>query len=170
VVHHLEPYGVADLQKIIIRSAEVLGVEIEPHGAEEIARRARGTPRIVNRLLKRVRDFAQVKFDGIITEEVAVSSLDKLEIDTLGLDSVDKKILRAIIEKFGGGPVGLDTLAASIDEEAGTLEDVAEPYLLQLGFIQRTPRGRTATRLAYNHLGLSFLEKNNDSSQLSLMD
>jgi Holliday junction DNA helicase RuvB len=154
VVHHLEPYSVEDLQKIIMRSAGVLGVEIEKKGAEEIARRARGTPRIVNRLLKRVRDFAQVKFDGVITEEVAISSLDKLEIDRLGLDTVDKKILLAIIEKFGGGPVGLDTLAASIDEEAGTLEDVAEPYLLQLGFIQRTPRGRIATQLAYTHLGL----------------
>ncbi|MCL2198468.1 MAG: Holliday junction branch migration DNA helicase RuvB [Defluviitaleaceae bacterium] len=156
VVHHLEPYSVADLQKIIIRSAAVLGVEIETKGAEEIARRARGTPRIVNRLLKRVRDFAQVQYDGIITEEVARASLDKLEIDRLGLDTVDKKILLAIIEKFDGGPVGLDTLAASIDEEAGTLEDVAEPYLLQLGFIQRTPRGRTATRLAYTHLGRAF--------------
>ncbi|MCL1878314.1 MAG: Holliday junction branch migration DNA helicase RuvB [Defluviitaleaceae bacterium] len=168
VVHHLEPYSVTDLQKIVTRSSAVLGVEIEQQGAEEIARRARGTPRIVNRLLKRVRDFAQVKFDGVITEEVAVSSLDKLEIDKLGLDSVDKKILRAIIEKFGGGPVGLDTLAASIDEEPGTLEDVAEPYLLQLGFIQRTPRGRTATNLAYRHLGLeSFREQ---SSQISLTE
>lgn len=166
VVHHLEPYGVADLQKIVTRSAAVLGVEIEPQGAAEIARRARGTPRIVNRLLKRVRDFAQVKFDGVITEEVAVSSLDKLEIDKLGLDSVDKKILRAIIEKFGGGPVGLDTLAASIDEEPGTLEDVAEPYLLQLGFIQRTPRGRTATNLAYTHFGPENLREN--SNQLTL--
>lgn len=158
VVHHLEPYSVSDLQKIIIRSAAVLDVEIEPSGAEEIARRARGTPRIVNRLLKRVRDFAQVQYDGIITENVARASLDKLEIDRLGLDTVDKKILLAIIEKFGGGPVGLDTLAASIDEEAGTLEDVAEPYLLQLGFIQRTPRGRTATRLAYTHLGVPCLQ------------
>ena len=165
VVHHLEPYSVEDLQKIILRSAVVLGVEIENKGAEEIARRARGTPRIVNRLLKRVRDFAQVQFDGIITEEVAVSSLDKLEIDRLGLDTVDKKILLAIIEKFSGGPVGLDTLAASIDEEAGTLEDVAEPYLLQLGFIQRTPRGRTATHLAYKHLGLSHFQ---NSNQLTL--
>jgi Holliday junction DNA helicase RuvB len=169
VVHHLEPYSVEDLQKIITRSAMVLGVEIEPRGAQEIARRARGTPRIVNRLLKRVRDFAQVKFDGIITEHVAISSLDKLEIDRLGLDTVDKKILRAIIEKFGGGPVGLDTLAASIDEEAGTIEDVAEPYLLQLGFIQRTPRGRTATRLAYNHLGLECFEQKNNS-QISLTE
>jgi len=154
MVHHLEPYSVKDLQTIIIRSANVLGVEIKAKGAEEIARRARGTPRIANRLLKRVRDFAQVQFDGIITHEVATTSLNKLEIDPLGLDVVDKKILRAIIEKFGGGPVGLDTLAASIDEEAGTLEDVAEPYLLQLGFIQRTPRGRIVTRLGYNHLGL----------------
>lgn len=169
VVHHLEPYSVEDLQKIITRSAAVLGVEIEARGAEEIARRARGTPRIVNRLLKRVRDFAEVQFDGIITEKVATSSLDKLEIDRLGLDTVDKKILLAIIEKFGGGPVGLDTLAASIDEEAGTIEDVAEPYLLQLGFIQRTPRGRIATRLAFSHLGLSHLQRT-DSSQMTLME
>jgi len=159
VVQHLEPYSISDLQKIIIRSGTVLDVEISPEGAEEIARRARGTPRIANRLLKRVRDFAQVQHDGIITLGVAQSSLDKLEIDSFGLDSVDKKILLAIIEKFGGGPVGLDTLAASIDEEAGTLEDVAEPYLLQLGFIQRTPRGRTATRLAYNHLGIEIFQE-----------
>ena len=169
VVHHLEPYSVADLQKIILRSAVVLGVETEPDGAEEIARRARGTPRIANRLLKRVRDFAQVQFHGVITSEVARLSLDKLEIDPMGLDTVDKKILLAIIEKFDGGPVGLDTLAASIDEEAGTLEDVAEPYLLQLGFIQRTPRGRTATRLAYNHLGL-VREDGDESGQMSLFD
>jgi len=154
MVHHLEPYTVTDLQTIVTRSAGVLNVEIEPPGAEEIARRSRGTPRIANRLLKRVRDFAQVEHDGIITGTVAKTSLNRLEIDPVGLDSVDKKILRAIIEKFDGGPVGLDTLAASIDEEAGTLEDVAEPYLLQLGFIQRTPRGRIVTRLGYNHLGL----------------
>jgi Holliday junction DNA helicase RuvB len=159
---------VEDLKKIIIRSATVLGVEIEPEGAEEIARRARGTPRIVNRLLKRVRDFAQVKFDGIITEDVAISSLDRLEIDRLGLDTVDKKILLAIIEKFDGGPVGLDTLAASIDEEPGTLEDVAEPYLLQLGFIQRTPRGRVATRGAYAHLGRACSQNFDTGEQLSL--
>lgn len=167
VVHHLEPYSVEDLQKIITRSAAVLGVEIEC--TEEIARRARGTPRIANRLLRRVRDFAQVKFDGVITSEVAKSSLDQLEIDRLGLDTVDKKILLAIIEKFVGGPVGLDTLAASIDEEPGTIEDVAETYLLQLGFIQRTPRGRIATRLAYTHLGLEPLqEKPHNGGQLSL--
>ncbi|MCL2405307.1 MAG: Holliday junction branch migration DNA helicase RuvB [Defluviitaleaceae bacterium] len=155
VVHHLEPYRVAELATIVTRSAKVLDVGMTPEGAEEIARRARGTPRIANRLLKRVRDFAQVRYDGIITQEVAKSSLDMLEIDPMGLDSVDKKILLAIIEKFGGGPVGLDTLSASIDEEAGTLEDVAEPYLLQLGLIQRTPRGRVVTRLGYSHLGLT---------------
>jgi len=155
VVHHLEPYRVAELATIVTRSAKVLGVGMTPEGAEEIARRARGTPRIANRLLKRVRDFAQVRYDGIVTQEVAKSSLDRLEIDPMGLDSVDKKILLAIIEKFGGGPVGLDTLSASIDEEAGTLEDVAEPYLLQLGFIQRTPRGRIVTRLGYSHLGFA---------------
>jgi len=154
MVNHLEPYSVEELSTIVTRSAGVLGIEIEPHGAEEIARRARGTPRIANRLLKRVRDFAQVEFDGIITKAVANSSLNRLEIDPMGLDSVDKKILRAIIEKFSGGPVGLDTLAASIDEEAGTLEDVAEPYLLQLGFLQRTPRGRMITRLGCAHMGL----------------
>ena len=168
MVHHLEPYGVGDLQKIIIRSAAVLGVDVMPEGAEEIARRARGTPRIANRLLKRVRDFAQVEFDGIITHEVAKSSLDRLEIDPVGLDSVDKKIMLAIIEKFDGGPVGLDTLAASIDEEPGTLEDVAEPYLLQLGFIQRTPRGRTVTKLGYEHFGFEFIRE--PASQMSLVD
>lgn len=154
MVHHLEPYTVEELSTIVTRSAGVLNAGIQPEGAEEIARRARGTPRIANRLLKRVRDFAEVQFDGIITGDVAKSSLDRLEIDPMGLDTVDKKILRAIIEKFGGGPVGLDTLAASIDEDPGTLEDVSEPYLLQLGFIQRTPRGRTLTLLGYKHMGL----------------
>ena len=158
VIHHLEPYTVADLCTIIRRSASVLRIEVKDGGAEEIARRARGTPRIANRLLKRVRDFAQVEFDGAITEEVAKSALDRLEIDTMGLDAVDMKILNAIIHKFSGGPVGLDTLASSIDEEAGTLEDVAEPYLLQLGFIQRTPRGRVVTALGYAHLGLEAAE------------
>lgn len=155
VVHHLEPYSVEELKTILARSALVLSVDLTDSGATEIARRSRGTPRITNRLLKRVRDFAQVRYDGVITEEVAKMSLNALEIDPMGLDIVDKKILRAIIDKFGGGPVGLDTLAASIDEEAGTLEDVSEPYLLQLGFIQRTPRGRMVTRLGYSHLGLT---------------
>ena len=158
VVHHLEPYSTDDLKTILSRSSKVLEVEITDGGAEEIARRSRSTPRIANRLLKRVRDFAQVQFEGIITEEVARLSLDRLEIDRVGLDTVDKKIMRALIEKFSGGPVGLETLAASIDEEAGTLEDVAEPYLLQLGFIQRTPRGRTATRLGYSHFGFNAPE------------
>ena len=167
VIHHLEPYGIKDLCTIITRSAKVLEVEIVTGGAEEIARRARGTPRIANRLLKRVRDFAQVEFDGTITEEVAKSALDRLEIDTMGLDTVDMKILNAIIHKFGGGPVGLDTLAASIDEEAGTLEDVAEPYLLQLGFIKRTPRGRVVTALGYAHLGLKMMDT--DDRQITLL-
>lgn len=154
VIHHLEPYSVAELCTIILRSAKVLDIETVQAGAEEIARRARGTPRIANRLLKRVRDFAQVEFGGVITEEVAKSALDRLEIDKMGLDNVDKKILNAIISKFSGGPVGLDTLAAAIDEEPGTLEDISEPYLLQLGFIQRTARGRMVTELGYSHLGL----------------
>lgn len=165
VVHHLEPYSVDELKTILTNSAGVLAVELQEEGASEIARRSRGTPRIANRLLKRVRDFAQVQYEGVITGEVAKASLDRLDIDPMGLDIVDKKILRAIIEKFGGGPVGLDTLAASLDEEAGTLEDVSEPYLLQLGFIQRTPRGRTITRLGYAHLGLTAPD-----GQLSLLE
>jgi Holliday junction DNA helicase RuvB len=170
VVHHLEPYKVEDLQTILTRSASVLAVELTTDGGLEIARRSRGTPRIANRLLKRVRDFAQVQYDGVITGDVAKTSLDKLEIDPMGLDTVDKKILKAMTEKFGGGPVGLDTLAASIDEETGTLEDVAEPYLLQLGFIMRTPRGRVVTRLGYTHLGLAVPENRLPDNQMSLMD
>ena len=154
VIHHLESYSVQELATIIMRSAVVLDIKTEQPGAEEIARRARGTPRIANRLLKRVRDFAQVEYDGIINLQVAKSSLDKLEIDPMGLNNVDTKILTSIIKKFGGGPVGLETLAASIDEDAGTLEDVAEPYLMQLGFINRTPRGRVVTRLGFEHLGI----------------
>ena len=156
VIHHLEPYSADEVKTILLRSAGVLDVELTDTGAAEIAKRARGTPRIANRLLKRVRDFAQVEFDGVITEGVAGKSLDRLEIDPAGLDSVDKKILYAIHGKFGGGPVGLETLAASIDEEIGTLEDVSEPYLLQMGFIQRTPRGRVITALGCKHLGLPY--------------
>jgi Holliday junction DNA helicase RuvB len=152
VIHHLEPYSTNELKRIIIRSAKVLAVEITDSGAEELARRARGTPRIANRLLKRVRDFAQVKYEGIIDETVAKESLDLLDVDPMGLDLLDKKMMNAIIEKFGGGPVGLETLAASIDEESGALEEVSEPYLLQLGFIQRTPRGRIVTDLGCKHL------------------
>lgn len=155
VVHHLEFYTEEELQTIIIRSAQVLGVEIHEKGALEMARRSRGTPRLANRLLKRVRDFAQVKYDGVITEEVANYALDLLEVDKYGLDHIDRNILFTMIQKFQGGPVGLDTLAASIGEDSGTIEDVYEPYLLKNGFIQRTPRGRTVTSKAYHHLGIS---------------
>lgn len=141
VVQRLEPYSVENLKIILKRSAAVLQVEMEEGGAEEIARRSRGTPRLANRMLKRVRDFAQVRYDGVITEEVARFALDLLDIDKVGLDQTDRKMLLTMIEKFGGGPVGLDTLAASINEESETIEDVYEPYLLQLGYIQRTPRG-----------------------------
>lgn len=154
VVQRMEFYTPKELEIIVCRSAEVLGVEIDTEGAMEIARRARGTPRLANRLLKRVRDFAQVKYDGIITKEVAEFALDTLEVDRFGLDQNDRAILLTLIEKFSGGPVGLDTLAASLGEDAGTLEDVYEPYLLMNGFLNRTPRGRTATERAYHHLGL----------------
>ena len=153
VMHHLEFYDQKELQTIILRSAEVLGVEIDTRGAAEIAKRSRGTPRLANRLLKRVRDFAQVKYDGRITYEVAVFALDLLEVDQYGLDKIDRRILQTLIVNFQGGPVGLETLAAAIGEDAGTLEDVYEPYLLQNGFLNRTPRGRTASALAYEHLG-----------------
>ena len=154
VVQRLEPYDVNNLKIIIKRSAEVLNVEIDDSGAEEIARRSRGTPRLANRMLKRVRDFAQVRYDGVITEEVAKFALDLLDIDKVGLDQIDRKMLLTMIEKFGGKPVGLDTLAASINEDANTIEDVYEPYLLQLGYIQRTPRGRIVTKLGYEHFGM----------------
>lgn len=158
VVHRLEPYGVAQLKVILLRSADVLKVELDEDGAEEIARRSRGTPRIANRLLKRVRDFAQVKYDGKITGEVARFALDLLEVDKMGLDYIDRKMLMAMIDKFSGKPVGLDTLAASINEESETIEDVYEPYLLQLGYIQRTPRGRVVTKRGYDHFGLTYPE------------
>ena len=154
VVNRLEFYTDRELMTIILRSARVLGVEIEESGAMELARRSRGTPRLANRLLKRVRDFAQVKYDGVITEKVANYALDLLDVDKYGLDHIDRSILLTMIEKFQGGPVGLDTLAASISEDAATLEDVYEPYLLKNGFIQRTPRGRVVTALAYSHLGI----------------
>ena len=156
VVNRLEFYTEKELQTIIMRSADVLGVEIEPNGALEMAKRSRGTPRLANRLLKRVRDFAQVKYDGVITEEVAMYALDLLEVDRYGLDHIDRNILLTIIEKFQGGPVGLDTLAASIGEDSGAIEDVYEPYLLKNGFIQRTPKGRVVTEFAYHHLGIHY--------------
>lgn len=154
VIERLEFYSPEELSKIVLRSAQVLHMEMDTAGAMELARRSRGTPRLANRLLKRVRDYAQVKFDGRVTESIAREVLDILEVDRYGLDSLDRNILWTMIEKFGGGPVGLDTLAASIGEDSGTLEDVYEPYLLQNGFIQRTPRGRTVTPMAYRHLGL----------------
>jgi Holliday junction DNA helicase RuvB len=139
-----------------MRSATLLGVPIDPDGAREIAARSRGTPRIANRLLRRVRDFAQVLHDGIITREAADNALNRLEVDALGLDAVDRRMLRAIMEHYGGGPVGLETLAATIGEEAITLEDVYEPYLMQIGFLTRTPRGRCVTKLAYDHLHMTY--------------
>lgn len=154
VVSRLEYYSTGELQEIIERSAQVLDVEIDSKGAAELAKRSRGTPRLANRLLKRVRDFAQVRYDGRITIEAANYALDILDVDRYGLDHIDRNILLTMIENFQGGPVGLDTLAASIGEDAGTLEDVYEPYLLKNGFIQRTPRGRIATSLAYRHLGI----------------
>ena len=154
VVHHLEFYTDEELQTIVERSAGVLGVEIDPQGALELARRSRGTPRLANRLLKRVRDFAQVKYDGKITKEIADFALDLLEVDRYGLDQIDRRILMTMIEKFMGGPVGLDTLAAAIGEDSGTIEDVYEPYLIKKGFINRTPRGRVVTELGYHHLGV----------------
>ena len=152
----LELYTPEELQRIVIRSAGILGVEILPEGAYEIASRSRGTPRIANRMLRRVRDFAQVKADGLITREVADEALSRLEVDKLGLDALDRRMLKSIIEFYNGGPVGLDTLAATINEEAVTLEDVYEPYLLQRGFLTRTPRGRCVTRKAYEHLGIQY--------------
>lgn len=160
VIHHLEFYTNEELQTIIQHSAAVLGVEIDAKGAAEMAKRSRGTPRLANRLLKRVRDFAQVKYDGKITQEVASFALDLLEVDKFGLDQTDRYILRTIMEKFQGGPVGLDTLAAAIGEDAGTIEDVYEPYLIQHGFLNRTPRGRVATKRAYEHMEIPMPGEN----------
>ena len=155
VVHRLEFYTIEELKTIILRSAKVLQVDIEEQGALEMAKRSRGTPRLANRLLRRVRDFAQVKYDGVITKEVAIFALDLLEVDKLGLDNSDRLNLTTMMEKFTGGPVGLDTLAAAIGEDSGTLEEVYEPYLIKNGFIQRTPRGRIVTEFAYQHMGVS---------------
>ena len=156
MIHHLEFYTIEELQQIIMHSAGILDVEIEPAGAKEMARRSRGTPRLANRILKRVRDFAQVKYDGVITEEVARTALDLMDVDKMGLDHIDRNILVTIIEKFNGGPVGLDTLAAAIGEDAGTIEDVYEPYLIKNGFLSRTPKGRVVTDLTYRHLGIKL--------------
>ncbi len=154
IIHRLEFYNIDQLRLIIQHSARILGVEIDENGAVELARRSRGTPRLANRILKRVRDFAQVKHNGIITERVAQIALDLMDVDKLGLDHLDRNILETIIYKFGGGPVGLDTLSAAIGEDAGTIEDVYEPYLIQNGLLNRTPKGRVATDLAFRHLGI----------------
>lgn len=167
IVQRLEFYNERDLSLIVKRSAHILQLSLDEDGAQEIARRSRGTPRIANRLLRRVRDYAQVKGDGTINVEVAAKALDMLAVDTLGLDNMDRKLLMAIIEKFNGGPVGLDNLAAAIGEERGTLEDVIEPYLIQQGFIMRTPRGRIATDNAYQHFTLQPPRRENEQNQLS---
>lgn len=164
VVQRLEPYNVKELTEIITRSATVLKTEISQGGAGEIARRSRGTPRIANRLLKRVRDFAQVKFDGAITDIIATKALDQLEVDKMGLDLIDRKMLLTLLEKYGGGPVGLDTLSVSIGEEAETIEDVYEPYLIQMGYIQRTPRGRLATALCYQYFGKELVSNGEENT------
>ena len=158
VVNRLNFYETEELMTIVINSAAVLGIPIEEEGAREIARRSRGTPRLANRLLKRVRDFAEVKYDGVITKEVAMSALNHLEVDTLGLDQTDRTLLKTMIEVFHGSPVGLDTLAAAVGEDSGTIEEVYEPYLIQNGLIQRTPRGRIVTGAAYRHFGLPIPE------------
>jgi Holliday junction DNA helicase RuvB len=156
IVFHLDFYPHEDLEVICKRSAEILGVQIDNDGAREIARRSRGTPRIVNRLLRRVRDYAEVDYDGNITKDVANDALNRMEVDTYGLDEMDRKLLLTIIEKFGGGPVGLGTISASIHEEKDSIEEIIEPYLIQIGFLDRTPRGRLATPLAYQHFGLNI--------------
>ena len=156
IIHRLEFYSVEELQTIIMHSARILNVLVEPAGAMEMAKRSRGTPRLANRILKRVRDYAQVKHDGVITEDVAVTALNLMDVDKLGLDHIDRNMLETMIHKFAGGPVGIDTLAAAIGEDSGTIEDVYEPYLIKNGLLNRTPRGRVVTELAYHHLGLEI--------------
>jgi Holliday junction DNA helicase RuvB len=170
IVQRLEFYGVPELAEIVKRSAKILKIDIDTAGAEEIARRSRGTPRIVNRLLRRVRDFAEVKANGKIHKDIVRHALDLLDVDDQGFDMMDKKLLLALIERFDGGPVGIDNLAASISEERGTIEDVIEPFLIQQGFIMRTPRGRVATRHAYTHFGLKMPEKAISQKNLSLLE
>ena len=166
IIFHLDFYNFEDLQTIIERSASILSVEIEDSGAKEIARRSRGTPRIANRLLRRVRDYAEVDYDGRITEAVAMDALNRMEVDTFGLDEIDRKLLLTIIEKFDGGPVGLGTISASIHEEKDSIEEIIEPYLIQIGFLNRTPRGRMVTRLAYQHFDLDALLKTSNVPSL----
>ena len=166
IIFHLDFYNVEDLKTICERSANILNVEIEERGSHEIAKRGRGTPRIVNRLLRRVRDFAEVDADGRVTEAVACDALDRMDVDSYGLDERDAKLLKTIIEKFDGGPVGLGTISAAINEEKDSIEEIIEPYLLQIGFLNRTPRGRMATRLAYEHFGLESLMRTGDNPSL----
>lgn len=158
VLHHMEYYSVPELRSIVINSAKRLGVEIDEEGANELARRSRGTPRLANRLLKRVRDFAEVRYNGVISYESASLALDMLEVDSVGLDVLDRKILSAIIDQFDGGPVGIETLSSYIGEDVGTIEDVYEPYLIKIGYIMRTPRGRVVTKKVYEHLGIEIKE------------
>jgi Holliday junction DNA helicase RuvB len=166
IIFHLDFYNIDDLQTIINRSADILKVKIDENGSREIARRSRGTPRIANRLLRRVRDFAEVDYEGEITEAIAMDALNRMEVDTYGLDEIDRKLLLTIIEKFDGGPVGLGTICASINEEKDSIEEIIEPYLIQTGFLNRTPRGRLVTRLAYEHFGLDNLLKKPDAASL----
>jgi holliday junction DNA helicase RuvB len=166
IIFHLDFYGIKELQQIVARSAGILGIEIDPTGSNEIARRSRGTPRIANRLLRRVRDYAEVEYDGKITESVANDALNRMEVDTFGLDEMDRKFLLTIVEKFDGGPVGLGTLCAALHEEKDSIEEIIEPYLLQIGFLNRTPRGRMATRLAYEHFGLEPRRAGGESQTL----
>lgn len=170
IVQRLEFYQVKELAQIVQRSAAILGIQIDPAGAEEIAKRSRGTPRIANRLLRRVRDYAEVKGDGLIVRDIVQRALDMLDVDDQGFDMMDRKLLLALIDKFDGGPVGIDSLAASISEERGTIEDVIEPFLIQRGFMIRTPRGRMVTRHAYLHFGIKVPEKANTEKNLSLLD
>jgi Holliday junction DNA helicase RuvB len=166
IIFNLDFYTVEDLHTIIERSAGILEVEIDTKGAAQIAKRSRGTPRIANRLLRRVRDFAEVDYDGKITEDVAKDALNRMEVDTFGLDEIDRKLLLSIIEKFDGGPVGLGTISAAISEEKDSIEEIIEPYLIQIGFLNRTPRGRMVTRLAYEHFGLDTLVKKTSAPDL----
>ncbi len=166
IIFHLDFYNIDDLQTIINRSADILKVKIDENGSREIARRSRGTPRIANRLLRRVRDFAEVDYEGEITETIAMDALNRMEVDTYGLDEIDRKLLLTIIEKFDGGPVGLGTISASIHEEKDSIEEIIEPYLIQTGFLNRTPRGRLVTRLAYEHFGLDNLLKKPGAASL----
>jgi Holliday junction DNA helicase RuvB len=170
IVQRLEFYKIDELATIVERSAQILQVVIQKDGATEIARRSRGTPRIANRLLRRVRDFAEVKFNGVISKDVVQKALDLLDVDDQGFDMMDRKLLLALIDKFSGGPVGIDSLAAAISEERGTIEDVIEPFLIQQGFIQRTPRGRIATPNAYQHFGLKWPDKNIQQKSLNLFE